>query len=251
MNAHDATAPDAFGGKLRPVRRNTLSDTIAQQIIELIANGDLKAGQRIPPERELCKRFSVGRSSVREALRCLAIVGILDARVGDGTSVAADSQKFINTILGWQVVTKRRSLESLFEVRLALESDIAAFAASRATDDEIARIAGNVAAMENVLRKPRQFAELDLQFHLLIAEASRNDLMNDLVVLIRGQLQRAVDKSISIPGGAELALEQHNRVLDALRARDSLEARRRMRLHLESALARYRGSAAEAEALAY
>lgn len=249
MAGHRDNGNDDFESKLRPVRRNTLSDTIAQQIIELIASGDLQSGQRLPSERELCRRFSVGRSSLREALRCLAIVGILDVRVGDGTSVATDSHKFINTILGWQVVTKRRSLESLFEVRLALESDVAAFAASRATDEEIAKIEVNVAAMEGALRKPQLFVELDLQFHLLIAEASRNDLMNDLVVLIRGQLQRAIDKSISIAGGAELALEQHGRVLDALRARDPVEARRRMRLHLESALARYRGAASEAEAL--
>ncbi len=78
----------------KPVVKTSISDEIVSQIMSLISNGDLKPGQRLPSERELCKRFAAGRSSVREALRCLCIVGVLNARVGEGTSVATDGVKF-------------------------------------------------------------------------------------------------------------------------------------------------------------
>src|ERR1700676_3977474 len=85
--------------KLRPVSKTSISDDIVDQIMSLIASGDLKPGQRLPSERELCQHFGAGRSSLREALRCLCIVGVLTARAGEGTSVASDGGKFLGKIV--------------------------------------------------------------------------------------------------------------------------------------------------------
>src|SRR6202789_3624556 len=84
--------------KIKPVVKTSISDEIVDQIISLISKGDLKPGQRLPSERELCKTFGAGRSSLREALRCLSIVGVLNARVGEGTSIALDGGKFLGKI---------------------------------------------------------------------------------------------------------------------------------------------------------
>jgi GntR family transcriptional repressor for pyruvate dehydrogenase complex len=75
-------------GEMRPVTRTSLSDEIVAQITELISREVLKPGDRLPSERELCKKFGVGRTSLREALRSLAVMGILDGRVGEGTFVS-------------------------------------------------------------------------------------------------------------------------------------------------------------------
>jgi GntR family transcriptional repressor for pyruvate dehydrogenase complex len=85
--------------KLRSVAKVSISDEIVEQLMELIAQGDLKPGQRLPSERERCVRFGTCRSSLRGALRCLSIVGVLNARVSEGTSVATDGGKFLGTIL--------------------------------------------------------------------------------------------------------------------------------------------------------
>jgi GntR family transcriptional regulator, transcriptional repressor for pyruvate dehydrogenase complex len=85
--------------KIKPITKTSIGDEIVDQIMSLIAKGDLKPGQRLPSERELCKNFGAGRSSLREALRCLCIVGVLDARVGEGTSVAVDGGKFLGKIV--------------------------------------------------------------------------------------------------------------------------------------------------------
>src|ERR1700733_12679043 len=112
--------------KLQPVRKKSISDDIVQQIIALISKGDLKAGQRLPSERELCVQFGSGRSSLREALRCLSIVGVLHARVGEGTTVAVDSGRFLDRILKWRFITEQQNIVNLMEVRIALEGLTAA-----------------------------------------------------------------------------------------------------------------------------
>jgi len=101
MKTTELTHTKGVQSKIRRVTKLSISEEIAQQIMDLIANGDLKAGQRLPSERELCKHFGAGRSSLREALRCLSIIGVLNARVGEGTSVAADGGKFLASRYGY------------------------------------------------------------------------------------------------------------------------------------------------------
>ena len=79
--------------EVSPIRRTSLSDKIIEQIINLISRKVLKPGQRLPSEKDLCKRFGVGRTSIREALRSLAVMGILDGRVGEGTFVSKNNQR--------------------------------------------------------------------------------------------------------------------------------------------------------------
>src|SRR5579875_1979874 len=96
--------PRVTAPNIKPISKTNISDSIVEQIIGLIERGDLQPGQRLPPERELCVRFGTGRSSLREALRCLSIVGILHAWVGEGTSVAADSGRFLGKVLHWRLI---------------------------------------------------------------------------------------------------------------------------------------------------
>ena len=91
--------------QFRRVNKVSISEDIAQQILDLISSGKLIPGQRLPSERELCKNFGAARSSLREALRGLSMIGVLTARVGEGTSVAADGGKFLGKIvLGHEVI---------------------------------------------------------------------------------------------------------------------------------------------------
>src|SRR6201994_625914 len=116
----------AIGSKIRPVSKVSISEDIAQQVLDLISSGALKPGQRLPSERELCKHFGAARSSLREALRGLSMIGVLTARVGEGTSVAADGGKFLGKIMEWRVIAEKHDIENLLEVRVALEGIAAA-----------------------------------------------------------------------------------------------------------------------------
>lgn len=230
----------ALESKLRRIAKVPLSEDIAQQIMGLIASGDIKPGQRLPGERELCKQFGVGRSSLREALRCLAIVGVLDVRVGEGTFLAPDGERFIGKIIEWRVITERRNVENLFELRLALECDLAAYAAARGTDSHFDRLSAVLGKMESCTENRKQFAPLDLEFHLIIAEASNNTLMYDLLMMIRSQLEHGLMRVVSLPGGTDLAYKQHLEIFDAIRRHDQDKAKAQMRAHIQAALERYR-----------
>ncbi len=198
--------------KVRPIQKSSISDKIVQQIMTLISNGDLKAGQRLPSERELCKKFAAGRSSLREALRCLSIMGVLTAKVGDGTSVAMDGSKFMETVLQWRLMTEHHDIKDLMQVRIALEGLAAASAARQGNEPAIQLIQDLVDKMDESMDDPKRFAALDLDFHLALAKASGNDLIFDLVSMIRGQLARAVTKMMLLPGELPISVAEHRAV---------------------------------------
>lgn len=236
MNYEDSTA---LREKFKPIDKTSLSEEISRQIMALVSSGDLMPGQKLPSERELCTKFGVGRSSLREALRCLTIVGVLETRVGEGTFLALNRDKFLGTVLGWRVATERKNVENLMRVRLALESETAANAALHCTTESVEELEETLFRMKASLADRLPFAAADAAFHLAIAKASENELIFDLLTLIRSQLEEGLLKVGAWPGGPETALVEHRRILDAIRSRDAEAAVSAMRDHLGGALRRY------------
>ncbi len=226
--------------KLQKVTRTSLSEDIVQQILALLSTGDLKPGQRLPSERELCKYFGVGRSSLREAVRCLVMIGILEVSTGNGTFMAINAERFIGKIFEWRMLTQRHNMENLMEVRLALECAAAARAAVCVTEAQLKQLELVVEKMQRTIGQPKRFIKLDLEYHVLLAEASNNDLLFDLLYMIRSQLSTAMLTFVTMPGGDSLACKHHAALLKALQARDAMEARSIMQTHLACSLDRYR-----------
>jgi len=225
--------------KIKRVTKISISDEIAKQIMDLISRGELKPGDHLPSERELCKDFGASRSSLREALRCLSIVGVLNARVGEGTSVADDGEKFLRKIIEWRLITERHDIENLLEVRMALEGVSAANTARHATTEQVEELRKLIAKMKASLKDEKTFAALDLEFHVAMAEASGNELVSDLIALVRGQLLKALHKVLVVPHALPLALKEHSAIFDAIERRDTDGAREAMQKHLLAHLMRY------------
>src|ERR1700733_1849873 len=144
------TAPTE--SKFRRVNKISISEEIAQQILDLISSGNLVPGQRLPSERELCKTFGAARSSLREALRGLCMIGVLTARVGEGTSVATHGGKFLGKIMEWRLITEKHDIENLLEVRIALEGVAAANMALHGTEADIAQLQSLLAKMKSSVK---------------------------------------------------------------------------------------------------
>ena len=227
--------------KIRRVNKVSISEDIAQQILDLISNGTLVPGQRIPSERDLCKTFGAARSSLREALRGLCMIGVLTARVGEGTSVAADGGKFLGKIMEWRLITEKHDIENLLEVRIALEGVAAANMALNGTEDDIAKLSELLAKMKSSVNDKKQFAAYDLEFHVTIAKASGNSLLFDLISMIRNQLVRALDKLL-LPHVRPITYKEHEAIVHAIERRDPEKARDAMYAHLHSSLLRHRGT---------
>jgi GntR family transcriptional regulator, transcriptional repressor for pyruvate dehydrogenase complex len=230
--------------QFRRVNKVSISEDIAQQILDLISNGKLTPGQRLPSERELCKNFGAARSSLREALRGLSMIGVLTARVGEGTSVAADGGKFLGKIMEWRLITEKHDIENLLEVRIALEGIAAANVAREGSQADIAKLSTLLAKMKSSVKDKKQFAALDLEFHVTLAKASGNSLLFDLICMIRNQLVTALDKLL-LPHVRPLTYKEHATIVEAIEQRDADRARDAMHTHLQSSLARHRATMGE------
>ncbi len=228
--------------KIRPVTKISISDEIATQIIDLISRGELQPGQRLPSERELCEQFGASRSSLREALRCLSIVGVLNAQVRNGTSVSPDGGKFLRKIVEWRLITERHNIENLMEVRIALEGVSAANAALRATEEDKKKFKHLVEEMKDAVNDAKRFAVLDVDFHIALASSSGNTLVFDLVSMIRGHLVRVLPKVLQLPKALPLSTREHCVILEAIERHDVEGARAAMQAHLEAVLRRFRNA---------
>lgn len=228
--------------QLMKVTKTSISDEIVKQIIKLIGNGDLKPGSRLPTERELCITFGAGRSSVREALRCLSIVGVLNARVAEGTSVALDGGKLLRTLVEWRLITELHDIENLMEVRIALECIAVAQVASKGSATDLQTLLELIEKMKLTGNNGQKFAQLDLEFHVMISKASNNSLLFDLISMIRGQLASTLSRVLQLPDALTHSLVEHVRIVQAIKRRDPRASSSAMHIHLQNALARYRAA---------
>ena len=219
--------------KIRPIQKVSIAEEIAKQIMDLISSGTLRPGQRLPAERELCEHFRTSRPSLREALRGLAIVGVLDARVGDGTSVSVNGGVFMRKVMELRMITEKHDIDNLLDARLALEVMSAARAAKNATEENLNELRELLAKMKASGTNETQFARLDAEFHVVIAKASGNTLILDLVSMIRSQLIRALTNALRSPNAIWHSNEEHATLLNAIERHDPDASRAAMLAHLE------------------
>jgi len=221
---------------LKPVSRTTLSEQVALQLAAEVAAKRWQPGDKLPSEAELCRAFNVGRSTLREALKSLAFVGIIRMRAGGGSYVAERPSKYVNRpLLARGLLNTEKDVNDLSEARLVLETELASLCARRATRRELATLEDLNKKMEVAKDEDRgKFQQLDLEFHLSIAASSKNEVLAELLGHIRGALQELIRKSLLLPNGMNLACKQHEKILAALKQRNSAAARKAIRAHLST-----------------
>jgi GntR family transcriptional repressor for pyruvate dehydrogenase complex len=220
---------------LKAVARVTLGEQVALQLAEMIAESRWKPGEKLPPEMELCEALNVGRSTLREALKSLAFIGMVRMRAGDGTYVSELPHRVLDRMLAKGLLKTEKDLADVCETRLILETEGAALAAERATAGDLEVLESLISRGREVLISDRRsFPQADLDFHLAVATGSRNKLLPRLLSDIRGLLGEWIMKSQELPGLRENAQEQHERIFGCIAGRDRAAAREEMRLHLET-----------------
>jgi GntR family transcriptional repressor for pyruvate dehydrogenase complex len=218
---------------LAPVVRMTLRTSAFERLVSCVVNGTWKAGDRIPPERQLCRQLGIARTSLREALKAMELIGMIESRVGDGTFVHPRSE-FLSRPLLWAFTgTDQKDLREIMEAREFLEQDLAGLAAKCGTDAEIASLGTAIEDMRICLAQGKSVLEVDLQFHDAIAVAAHNHVMATAVQMLRNLLRHWVALKLMIPGVPESVIEQHEEIYRAVEARDVPAARRTMLAHLE------------------
>jgi GntR family transcriptional regulator, transcriptional repressor for pyruvate dehydrogenase complex len=214
-----------------PISRQKTYEIVAERLLGLISSRHLGPGDPVPSERELVELYGVGRSSIREALRMLESKGVIRSG-GNGSFAVAAFGNTLNNSLDFLLSVDEADYGELFEVRRILEGEAAALAASRRSDEDVAQMAADIAAMEEGLASEEGFITADLRFHLTIAKASGNRLIAHLMDAIRSLLQRSLSSAYHIPGSPEGAVVLHRLILEAIAGKRPEEARQRMQEHV-------------------
>jgi len=215
------------------VRSSRPYEQIVQQVEESIHKGALKAGDQLPPERELAEQFGVSRTAVREAVKALREKGLVEAYPGRGTFITDGSSYTIRQSLDRMMRSGHEGFTSLAEVREILEPEIAALATTRAGEEDIAAMREQVAAMDAAKGDPEAYIEADLDFHLALAEAADNAIILSLIDSIVGLLREQRMGIFQVDGGPERGQYHHKRILEAIEHRDPVGAREAMKAHLK------------------
>src|ERR1700744_2006935 len=218
---------------LKPIQRTTLTEAAFEQLIAMVVNGTWRPGDRIPPERDLCQQFGIARTSLREALKAMELIGMLDSRVGDGTFVCPRSEFLCRPLLWAFTGTDHEELRDIMEAREFLERDLAGLAAERATEDEIEAIGQAIQQMREAVAHGEAILEADLAFHLAIARAAHNEVLRNAVQLLRTLMKQWLMLKLLIPQVPGKVLKQHEAIYKAIKERDSETARGAMWSHLE------------------
>lgn len=209
------------------------TDQAIAKIKELISSGEFTAGARLPTERELTQQFGVSRSSLREAVRALALVGVLESRVGDGTYVTTLEPELLLTGIGFvSDLVGGGSLLELHQVRRILEPEATRLATSRLTDDELARLEECLRQMD-VENSAQPFIEADTAFHGVILDACGNPTLASLIQNLSSSTLRArMWQALVAEGAVEATRASHRAIYDALLARDAHRAAAADLMHL-------------------
>jgi GntR family transcriptional regulator, transcriptional repressor for pyruvate dehydrogenase complex len=225
-----------------PLRRTSVSDEIANRLVASILAGKLHFGDKLPAERDMAIYFDVGRPSIREALRTLSVVGLIEVRHGEGAFVVDRHADFVAKAFSWVILLDPATTQEIIEARIAIEGSLARIAAQRRGEHELADLDRNLAEMEAAITEERldeeRFSAADLAFHLTIAEASRNMALSRTLTAIRSLLESWIKRALATKETAELAVDQHRAILVALRDADADAAEVAMREHLEAMAAR-------------
>jgi len=222
--------------RARSLNADNVTQLLIQRFQEMIGDGVLTQGSRLPSERDLAAHFGVARSSLRQALKVLEIMGILIQKVGDGTYLAKDSSAVLAVPMEFLFLLDDTSVQELTELRLLMEPGLARLAAERATAEDISLLRQSVRDLEASGGDTAKLVAADLLFHRAIFAASKNRAASSVYQTIH----RAMAKMILVTSQLvelEHTLSFHKPIMLAIEKRDGRRAAALMTEHLQDATA--------------
>ena len=228
----DPSSKPASKSKKRTTHRTPVYHNIFEELQQRIRRGDWLSGERIPSITQLAREFNVGAGSIREALRSLQSIGLVKIEHGSGVYVLGRlpatelSSHFVNVGDGL--------ILALAEARRILEPELASLAAERATDEELTEIENVVRQMEDNSQQGKDFADLDVLFHRLIAQAARNPILSQTMEGVSDLFLESRRAILLDPDALMRALRYHALLADALKLRNPPQARLLMQGHMNA-----------------
>lgn len=206
-------------------QRSTLVADITQELRQMILTGKVQSGEFLPSRKDLAAQFGVGLSTVHEAIQVLTAVGMIESHPGKGTWVRHDA---LDTLIHPAVVNTRLGeldAREVYEARSVIEVALTELAAQQATPEDIKRIWDALKAMEATVENEGAFVEADLEFHLAVAKAGHNDLLEQFYHLARKLLSEVITKMVKLPKVKDESIRFQRAIAEAIEQRDVHKAR--------------------------
>ncbi len=219
---------------MKKVQQVPIVQQVVDSITEYIQTSGIAVGEKLPTEKEFCETLSVGRGTLREALRILQTKGLVEIKPGRGAFVARLSEEDSSSLVEW-FIQNEADLTECIEVRFGLEPVAIKLAITRCSDADIARLSEIHEAFVNAVheRDILKIAELDQRFHNQIVEMSRNKLLISINKKVSSCIVPFRDRTFQIPENAEHAIEPHTNIMRAIASRDVEAGELFMKRHLQ------------------
>ncbi len=221
------------------LNRTLLPQSVAREIQAMIQSGQLKAGEKIPSQREFSQKFGISRASLREALLTLETLGLLKTEAGRGTFVATSDGTAGQTgnMAPWRY-SESYSVFDVFQTRILLEGEIARLSAGRLSQTQLDKMEKATKTMEDCWANQDLLANVDadLEFHGIIVSACSNTMLKALYQTVRDQVTETQRQPIPItdPERMRQSIAEHRRIIAALKANDGEIARSEMEAHIRN-----------------
>jgi len=218
--------------------------------MEYLLSGTVSPGQRLPGERALSEALGVSRATLRDAIKSLSLLGLLEQRQGDGTYLSQSESYLLPAVIEWGLLLDRPEVDALIDARYQLEVTMAGLAAIRRDEASIARIRAVVTRMQACVDSGdlEGYAAADVEFHLAVAEASGSPILSNFLANVSVLLEVWAKRVILAAGETQSSIVKHTPVLEAIEAGDESAARAAMEAHMERAKRRLIAAVSEQSA---
>lgn len=214
---------------LSRIYKTNVVDTVIGQLVDLLVSGKLRLGERLPSELELAAQLGVGRNSIREAMKVLQVLGMIERRQGDGSYIREAMDFPLDSFL-LPLAAKIKSAQELLELREVLELGVLELVLLRAMEGDFARLEENIKQFEEyayqVPLPKKEVVRIDMNFHISIIEITQNQALVQLGTIIMRLFQSSMEDHITAKEGILHAVIAHKEILRAMRARDLNGARK-------------------------
>lgn len=222
--------------QFEPIKKNSIVLELTRKLLDYIFSGSIQPGEKLPTERQLQEALDVGRSSIREAIKVLNVLGILEVRQGDGTYLTKANSGFLLESIEWGLLLGEKHIMDIIEARKEVEISIVKFAAERCTEEEIKEL-------EAILKKLKDssvedFVELDIAFHLKLVEMSKNSVFKSIFMSIQTLLRTWIKLVMSKATDTDFSYQDHLNIYLAVSQKDVAASEKAMREHMEDATRR-------------
>ena len=209
--------------EVTPIKKQSVAEQIYEQLRAKIVSGELRPGNQLPTETELCRMYQVSRTSVRQALTKLSTLGLVEARVGGGTFVReADGSRVLDGLI-LHTFLSERSLAEIVEFRHLMEPAVTRLACRKASDEDIRELCRIYRSMETAEKQLEEFAKLDFQFHMTIARISRNPYVIKAYEAM-GEILCSAFSEIVLGYGNQGGWRYHRQIIEAFQRKDAVLA---------------------------